>query len=49
MWGRALQHADERATAQFTEARKHLSVQAEALLQAQDVLAKETQRLNRPG
>lgn len=45
MWGRALQHADERATAQFTEARKDLSVQAEALRQAQDVLAQETQRL----
>lgn len=45
MWGRALKHADERATAQFTEARKELSVQAEALRQAQDVLAQETQRL----
>lgn len=45
MWGRALQHADERAMAQFTEARKDLSVQAEALRQAQDVLAQETQRL----
>ncbi|MGQ0727518.1 DNA-binding protein [Acidovorax sp.] len=45
MWGRALQHADERATAQFTEARKDLSVQAEALRQAQEVLAQETQCL----
>lgn len=45
IWGRALQHADERATAQFTEARQELSVKAEALSQAQDVLAQETQRL----
>ena len=45
IWGRALQHADERAMAQFTEARKDLSVQAEALRQAQGVLAQETQRL----
>ncbi|WP_233244327.1 DNA-binding protein [Acidovorax sp. HMWF029] len=45
MWGRALQHADERATTQFAEARKELSVQAEALRQAQDVLVLETQRL----
>lgn len=45
MWGRALQHADERATTQFTEARRELSVQAEALRQAQDVLAQETRRL----
>lgn len=45
IWGRALQHASERATAEFTEARKHLSVQAEALRQAQDVLTQETQRL----
>ena len=45
IWGRALQHADERATAQFTAARRELSVQAEALRQAQDVLAQETQRL----
>ncbi|RZJ15496.1 MAG: DNA-binding protein [Acidovorax sp.] len=45
IWGRALQHAEGRATAQFTEARKDLSVQAEALRQAQDVLAQETQRL----
>lgn len=45
IWGRALQHADERATAQFTEARRELCEQAEALRQAQDVLAQETQRL----
>lgn len=45
IWGRALQHADERVTAQFTEARKELSVRAEALRQAQDVLVQETQRL----
>lgn len=45
IWGRALQHADERATAQFTEAHKELSVQAETLRQAQDLLAQETQRL----
>lgn len=45
MWGRALQHADERTTAQFTEARKELNVQAETLRQAQDLLAQETQRL----
>ena len=45
IWGRALQHADERAMAQFTEARRELNKQAEALRQAQDVLAQETQRL----
>lgn len=45
IWGRALQHAEERATAQFSEVRKELSVQAETLRQAQDVLAQETQRL----
>ena len=45
IWGRALQHADERAMAQFTQARRELSEQAEALLQAQDALAQETQRL----
>ena len=45
IWGRALQHAEERATAQFTEAREELSLQAETLRQAQDLLAQETQRL----
>jgi len=45
LWGRALQHADERATAQFAEAREELNDQAEALRQAQDALAQETQRL----
>lgn len=45
IWGRALQHADERATAQFTDARRELRMQAETLRQAQDVLAQETQRL----
>lgn len=45
MWGRALQHADEQASANFTQAREALSVQAEALRQAQDALAQETQRL----
>lgn len=45
IWGRALQHADERAMAKLTEAREDLNVQAEALRQAQDVLAQETQRL----
>lgn len=45
IWGRALQYAEERATAQFTEARKELSLQAEALRQEQELLAQETQRL----
>lgn len=45
LWGRALQHAEERATAQFTQAREALEIQAEELRQAQDSLAKETQRL----
>ena len=45
IWGRALQHADERAITQFTEARRELNAQAEALRQAQDAVAQETQRL----
>jgi len=45
LWGRALQHADERKTAQFTRAREDLNAQAEALRQAQEALAQETQRL----
>ena len=45
IWGRALQYAEERATAQFNEARKELSLQAEALRQEQELLAQETQRL----
>lgn len=45
IWGRALQHADERVMAQSTSARKELSMRAEALRQAQDVLVQETQRL----
>ncbi|MDP4074000.1 DNA-binding protein [Acidovorax sp. A1169] len=45
LWGRALQHADERAAAQFTRAREELSAQAEALRRGQESLAQETQRL----
>lgn len=45
LWGRALQHSDERATAHFAQAREELGAQAEALRQAQDELARETQRL----
>lgn len=45
LWGRALQHADERATAQFTQAREELNAQADALHQAEEALAQETQRL----
>lgn len=45
LWGRALQHADERTTAQFTRARQDLNAQTEELRQAQEALAQETQRL----
>lgn len=46
LWGRALQHADEKATAQFAQARSELEEQTEALRHAQDELARETQRLD---
>lgn len=46
LWGRALQHADERATAQSTQAREELNAQADALHHAQEALAQETQRLS---
>lgn len=45
LWGRALQHADERTTAQFTRAREDLNAQAEALRQAREALAQEAQRI----
>lgn len=45
LWGRALQHADERATAQFIKAREAQEAQAQALRQAEEALAQETQRL----
>lgn len=45
LWGRALQHADERALAQFTKAHEDLNNQAEALRLAQEALTQETERL----
>ncbi len=49
LWGRATQHADERAAAQFTQARVELEVQAEALHHAEEELAREKQRLDDRG
>ncbi len=46
LWGRALQHADERATGQFSQARNELEAQAESLHHAQEALAREKQRLD---
>lgn len=46
LWGRALQQADERASAQFARAREELDAQALALRQAQDGLAQDRQRLD---
>ncbi|WCM90510.1 DNA-binding protein [Acidovorax sp. NCPPB 3576] len=44
MWGRALQHAEDQAAANLVESREELEVQAVALREARDHLAKETQR-----
>ena len=44
MWGRALQHAEDQAAANLVESREELEVQAGALREARDHLAKETQR-----
>lgn len=46
LWGRAVQHADERAAAQFEQARTELEGQAGALRHAQEELAHEKQRLD---
>lgn len=46
LWGRALQHADERAADQFAQARTALEAQAESLRHAQEELAREQQRLD---
>lgn len=46
LWGRALQHADERAVDQFAQARTALEAQAESLRHAQEELAREQQRLD---
>ena len=45
LWGRALQHAHESATAQISQARAELEERAEALRQAQEELKREQQRL----
>lgn len=46
LWGRAMQYADERAAAQYAQARAGLGEQAEALHYAKDELAREKQRLD---
>lgn len=46
LWGRALQHADERAAEQFAQARTALEAEAESLRHAQEALAREQQRLD---
>lgn len=46
LWGRAMQYADERAVAEFAQARAELGEQAEALHYAKDELAREKQRLD---
>ncbi len=45
LWGRAVQHADERATARLETAKAELALQADALRQAQAALADDAQRL----
>ena len=45
LWGRALQHAHESVTAQFSDARAELEGRAEELRQAEEELKREQQRL----
>lgn len=46
LWGRALQHADEAATARLAQSRSELEAQAQALRMAQEEITKEKQRLD---
>lgn len=45
LWGRAVQQADEQATARLETAKAELALQADALRQAQEALADDAQRL----